>query len=76
MARTQIDATLTVTSISKWPYYRVEVLGPRSSAAPGQLQIPLALDIDSRLLRQKADPVKVVVDAGEAVGVIVGKVQA
>lgn len=74
MSRTQITLTLAICRTSRWPYYSARVLGPRSSAQPGELQIPLELDIDRNLLQQRSNTVKVKLDAGEVAGQIKGVV--
>ncbi|MFZ5566017.1 MAG: hypothetical protein ACOY95_03340 [Pseudomonadota bacterium] len=72
--RTTLTVTLGITRGRRWPYWKTRVLGPRSGAQPGELQIPLEMDIDTRLLQQRSGTVKVKLDADDVAGQIKGSV--
>lgn len=59
MSTSKVDATLAICRIGRYPYFRVRVLGPRASAEPGELVVPISLHIDDALLRRKTATVRI-----------------
>ncbi len=56
MGVTTIHIRLGITSLSRSPYQLVRVLG-RANPQPGELVVPVALNIDSELLRRETNRV-------------------
>lgn len=59
MSTTVVKTSLAISTSSRWPYYTTRILGPRSSAQPGELVVPLELKIDSALLRRQTSIVNI-----------------
>lgn len=59
MPTERIHARLGISKLTRHPYYRVQVLGPRSTAQPGELVVPVVLTIDSALLNRITNTVAI-----------------
>lgn len=49
----EITATLLITQGRNFPYFRISVLGPRSRASAGELEVPVRITFDDAWLRQR-----------------------
>lgn len=63
MSTTAVRVTLLVESQRRYPYYRATLLGPRSRAPVGTLEVPIVLTIDDQLLEQRTKTIALTVDA-------------
>lgn len=66
MSTTTVNAKLAISATSRWPYYTTRLLGPRATAQPGELVVPLAINVDSALLRRQTATVKIDIPTPDA----------
>lgn len=59
MANREISVNLAISLTSRWPYYSARVLGLRAGSQPGELVVPLQLQIDEALLRRRTAVVRI-----------------
>lgn len=61
-----VDVKLAISATSRHPYYSVRLLGPRATAQPGELVVPMVILIDDALLRRRTAVVRVDIPTPEA----------